>query len=280
MKKAAGAAFAGLAAAMMHPASSAFGAEKTSPVVHVDSKFDSGRNRHSWRIARTGTCGPGSTPAAAGKVRLDLAARPEQRAPDSAFKGPFELRAVSGSSAAPRPDECGVFLFTVLGAKDGTVYNGGFPRGDWRSELRFKLKTDMTVLSTHFSFGGKNEGYFGLMIPASGVAAVPYVKPGRIAIMKPRTDLEGDNEPLPTGTAAVLTIEYSQAAGTVRVLLNGRPVAFSGKDRHKLDDIRRARLLPQDGAALQLYTEAQLDAGEDSRVELLSFRFTSGSPAP
>lgn len=263
-------------------------------IVHVDSHFDSGRNRHEWRTARTGTCAATSTHAAADHFHYStLVGRLDGLAGNELFReGAFELRAVSGSSRVPNPDECGVFLYTVLGAEaGGALHNAGRPRGDFSADIRFRFETGTSVLTALLAFGNETLRYVALMIPASDISAVPYTAPGRAALMKPHADLEGDNSPIPPGRDAVLSIRYRRATNTAEAFIDGRPVVFShvltggprrvlvAEREHEVEPYPAARPVARPSAILELYSEAQLDAAADSRVEILGVRFTSRRPS-
>lgn len=262
--------------------------------VHIDSSFDSGRNRHDWRSARTGTCGPGTSAASARRHGFEtLGSRLDGLVDDARFaRGAFELRAVSGHSASPNPDECGVFLYALLHADEGAPINGGPPQGDVDLTVRFRPLTESSVLTVLLAFGDRRWRYVALMIPSSGISAVPYTERGRIALMEPRADLQGDNAPLRPGVPASLRVRYHAASETVAVFLEDRRLVFSRvlgggphpvlvpERAHAVDDYPGARLVPRPAALLSVYSEAQLDANADSRVEMLSVRLASRKQAP
>ncbi len=261
-------------------------------VVHIDSRFDSGRNRYAWHEARTGTCGRGSTRAEE-RFYYDIAGAAHAKLPDDSFRsGSIELRAVSGSSKSPRPDECGVFLYALLGTEQGVAHNGGRPQGDFHADVRFRLKTDTSILTVLVAFGDEPWRYIALMIPASAISAVPYTEPGRVSIMRPRADLQGDNPPVRTGAETLLAVHYRRAPRTVEVRLDGRRVVFAHVQSesfgsllvperfHEVEVYPRSRFVGRPNALIEFYSEAQLDAGADSRVELLSVRMTSRRQAP
>jgi hypothetical protein len=257
--------------------------------VHIDSTFDSGQNRYEWRSARTGTCGPGTSTAKGDRFRLDgLAPVVEDLVDEAAFsRGHVELRAVAGSSRSERPDECAVILYTLLGSESGVVHNGGSPRADVDLTVRFRHRTESSVLTFFLAFGDSRWRYIALMVPASGIATVPYLEPGRIGLMEPMTDLQGDNAPLKAGEPATLRVEYRRAGESVAVYLDGRRIVFSHvlgggprpilvpKRVHEVDDYPRGRLVPRPAALLALYSEAQLDSSADSHGEILAVRLVS-----
>ena len=261
-------------------------------VVHIDSRFASGRNRYAWHKSRTGTCGRGTTQAEE-RFHYGIANGHYAQLPDDLFRsGSIELRAVSGSSKAPRPDECGVFLYTLLGSEHGVVRNGGRPQGDFHADIGFRLKTGTSILTVLVAFGDEPWRYIALMIPASGISAVPYTESGRISIMRPQADLQGDNEPIRPGAESLLSVSYRRASRTAEVRLDGRRVVFAHLQSesfgtllvperlHEVDICPGPRLGGRPNALIEFYSEAQLDAGADSRVELLSVRMTSRRRAP
>lgn len=264
----------------------------SAEIVHIDSSFDSGRNRYAWHESRSGTCGRGSTQAEE-RFYYGIANGRYAQLPHETFRsGSIELRAVSGSSKVPSPDECGVFLYMLLGAEHGVVRNGGRPQGDFRADIRFRLKTDTSILTVLLAFGDEPWRYIALMIPAAGISAVPYTEPGRISIMRPQADLQGDNVPLRPGAEALLSVHYRRAPRTVDVSLDGRPITFSHLQSesfgtllvperfHEVEPCPGRRPVGRPNALIEFYSEAELDAGADSRVELLSVRMASRRRAP